>query len=97
MTNEFNKNVIRARGVVENHDLDKSRQGGVNKNRGTSKDRVTSLNKKMVDVETSVIDFKAQMEDFQRRLEAMDFDFADTRDNYKGPFGLQEWIGLNFM
>lgn len=68
MATETGKNVAATSGVTgnENRGRAETRQGS-KKNRGTSKDFVASLEKRIVDVETSMDDVKAKVEEVHQR------------------------------
>ncbi|GJU61059.1 putative retrotransposon gag domain, aspartic peptidase domain protein [Tanacetum coccineum] len=72
------KNVASGSTVIdENRGRDDARQNP--KNRGTSKDVVASLDKRVVDVDTSIAGLKTQVEG----LEGLDSDFTSMRDDFR--------------
>nr|GEY12116.1 hypothetical protein [Tanacetum cinerariifolium] len=75
MANETEKNGTSGSVVDENRDLDDARQHP--KKRGTSKDVVASLDKRVAGVETSMAELKNQVEAWKREIH-------DLRDSFMG-------------
>nr|GEW39640.1 hypothetical protein [Tanacetum cinerariifolium] len=80
MTNETEKNGASGSVVDENQGRDDARQHP--KKRGTSKDVVTSLDKRVAGVETSMAELKNQVEG----LEGLGFDFESMREDFRVAF-----------
>ena len=82
MAKESSKNVG-ASIPEEDRGRDESRHEGASKNRGKSKDLLSSLEKRLANVETFVAESKAQVEEINQHVDGLDSDFVDMRDDFK--------------